>query len=621
MSAAFLAASLALPASAFSPGGPIHARAADAAGHPAGGPFAAGVSPVPAQVPRQAPDSSSARSRARSLQRRFERHELRHLPRTLGSGTPECDEVIGRFCIWDEGESEWRPKAEAEEIVTARGRLLDDLEAVAREIPGDHWVFGQRIRYLFEAGRHAQAESLARRCALPERWRCDAYLGYVLHRREDVSGSEAAFRRALEAMPADMRAEWTDPDPVLDRGLHRWLSERADSAAALDRLWTLADPLFVAEGNDRWTAHQSRHVHAMSSEDARNPFGLRWGDDLAEIVVRYGWTTAWERTWPQGGLTLSFSVVGRGDSEAIETFPPRAVLERDPSGGEPVRWEIPDGHTQSAHLPPYLDSLTALEGQAGRFWRWDGVVVMGAWTAPESGVAGEAVGFPVPAAEPQTMSEGVGDPDVGAGRVRAGLFVEQDGVLRLDVRTEVDAGGAVRLAGHAPWADWGVVSMEAWAPETRRARRLRFGTGFRAMPPDAFGLSDLVLLAPGTRPESADDVVEVLRTSTVVEGDEALGVAFEVYGLRSRFEPVAFRAWVERRDEGLLSRVARWMRLGRREKVAVSWRESGPDRPGPLFRTFSIRLPELDAGAYDVAIEVSAPGRPALATRRGFTVR
>ena len=618
--AALTVATLALSAGTALPAGPIHTRVGSAAEPPDWRPYVASVSSV-STAPQQAPDSSAARSRARSLQSRFERHELRHLPLTLVGSTPECDEIIGRFCIWDEGDSGWTPKEEAEEIVAARNKLLDDLEAVAREIPGDHWVFGQRIRYLFEAGRRAQARSLALRCALPDRWRCNAYLGYVLYRNEDIPGAEQAFRRAVEAMPAELRVEWTDPDPVLDIGLRRWLSHQADSAAAANRLWLLADPLFLADGNDRWTAHLSRWVYAMSSEEARNPFGMRWADDLTEIAVRYGWTTGWERSWPQGGLTPSTRVVGRGYPEAFRTFPARAVLERDPDGVEPVPWEIAEGHTHSVHIPPFLDSLGVLDAQVGRFWRWDGVVVMGAWTAPGPVVANTAATGNRTSVEPETTAEAGHSRGLAASRVRAGLFVVQDGVLQVETRTEVDGGSAVRLSGRAPWAEWGLLSLEAWAPEARRAQRLRLGMGFRQVPPDLFMLSDLMLLESGAEPEGLNDMVGVLRPSTVTGGDGVLGLAFEVYGLRSRSESVGFKAWVEQRDEGVFRRMARWLGLGRKEKVTVSWQESGPDRPGPLFRTFSIRLPELGPGAYEVVIEVSAWGRSPLQTRRGFTVR
>ena len=103
---------------------------------------------------------------------------------------------------------------------------------------------------------------------------------------------------------------------------------------------------------------------------------------------------------------------------------------------------------------------------------------------------------------------------------------------------------------------------------------------------------------------------------------DALGVAFEVYGLGFRSEVVGFDAWVEKRGEGVLSRAVRWLGFGGpKEEVSVSWEEVGPDRPRPLFRAFRIGLPGLDAGEYDVVVEVSVRGRSPLAGRRSLRVR
>ena len=544
-----------------------------------------------AHVAQTAPDSATARDHARTLQARFERLRLRELPRTLGGGSHECDDRIGRLCIWDDGDEDWELRPEPEEIELARSDLLASLDSLARVIPGDHWVFGQRIRYLAEAGRLADAESLARACGLPATWRCDAYLGLAHHRQEEIRTAETAFRRALETMPADIQAEWTDPDHVLDRELRGWLLSQADSARAAARLWMLADPLFLAAGNDRWTAHLSRWAYAMSSEDSTSPHQLRWGSDLTEAAVRYGWPVAWERSLPRGSMT-SFSVTGRDQPGAVRTVPPRVVLGPDPSAEEPIPWEIADGHSRSVHLPPYLDSLGVLDGQIGRFWRRDGVVVVAAWAVP-----------------------GEGEP------ARAGLFVEQDGAVEVDVRSAAPPGTPVRLSGRAPWSDWGVVSLETWAPERRRAYRLRAGMGLRRLPPDLFAISDLMLLEPGAEPGAFPEMVEVLRATSEVAADEVLSVAFEVYGLGFRSEAMGFRAWVEKRGEGFLSRPLRWLGLrGPKEEVSIGWEESGPDQPGPFFRTFSIGLPGLDPGEYDVVVEASVAGRSPLSGRRSFQV-
>ncbi len=564
--------------------------------------FFAGALEVGPQLP---PDSSEAHDRARSLQTRFERRRLRELPRTLSGGRNECDEIIGRLCVWDDRDEDWQMRDEPEAIGEARAELLVDLDSLARRIPGDHWVFGQRIRYLVEAKRLAAADSLARRCGLPEEWRCDAYLGYVLHNREEVVAADSAFRAALEAMPPRTRAEWTDPEPVLDNRLLDWLREQPDSARAADRLWMLADPLFLTSGNDRWTAHLARWVYAMSSEGARNPHQMMWGRDLAEAAVRYGWPVAWERSWPSVGQQ-SFRVTGRDQPASFRTFPPGGVLE--PGDEDAVAWEIPEGHTRSVHLPPFLDTLAALDGQVGRFWRPDGVVVAAAWTPPDP-LTGESAG-----AGPQLL--------------HSGLFVEQGGSIELDVRTGTDvrtetaSPATLRLSGRVPWSEWGIVSLEGWAPGIRRAYRLRTGVGLRRVPPDVLSISDLMLVDGTAEPASFAEMLTTLRGSTEVGASEAVGVALEVYGLGYRSEVVGFNAWVERKGEGILTRAVRWLGIGGpKEEVAVAWEEPGPDRPSPLFRAFRISLPQLDAGQYDVVVEVAVAGRTPLAGRRSFTIR
>lgn len=645
----------------------------------------------------QSPDSAALHDQARSLQVRFERQRVRALPRTLGGGSRECDETIGRLCVWDDGD-EQDPRPEPPEVGRDRNELLAELAVLADSIPGDHWLFGQRIRYLAEAGRLEDAESLATACGLPDRWRCDAYLGFALHLQGRVPASANAFDRALAAMPTDLRAEWTDPAPLLDGPLRDWTDDQPDSALALSRLWTLADPLYLAPGNDRWTGHLTRWTYAMSSEGARNPHGMQWADDLTEAAVRYGWSVAWEKGWPRGGEATP-PVVGRDPPAAYRTFPPAALL--DPSEDDAiVPWVPPRGHARSAYLAPHLDSLGVLDGQVGRFWRRGSVLIVAAaavpeWPDAESDPPDAGPDPSVP--EPDTSAP---RPDPGAQRdgasvlsdpltpipspspSAAGLFLiaaqappatrpperpsdrpadrlDLDLDLALDLRVAPDSTGAVRLAGEVAPTAWGVASLEVWDRKRRRAQRMRVGMGLGPVPPDVFALSDLMLLEPvgepaadppnmplpgpaakppntplpepappdvreppaGPGPTTFQEMVRSLRLGAVAAGDEALGVALEVYGLGYRPEAVGFRAWVEDRDPSALRRLARRLGLGGpAEKVALQWSEAGPDRPGPFFRAFSVRLPELEPGAWEVAVEVSVAGRSPLVRRRAFTV-
>ena len=526
----------------------------------------------------------------------------RHLPFALG-GTPECDEIIGRLCVWDSS-GDRVPEPEAEEVVAARERLVDELAEVAGEIPGDSWVFGQRILYLVGAGRLAEAASIARRCQLAESWRCAAYLGYVLHRDSDVVGAEEAFGRAMAEMPASMRREWRDPAPLLDGDLRGWLRDQPDSAAAVEELWALSDPLYLVEGNDRRTGHYSRWVYSMGQADARNPFAMPWGDDMTEVAVRFGWSAGCERLWPESTIHPQRLRVRCLDYPGVSrAMPPRSVLERPEGGDEPV-WELPAGPPRSVYLSPYLDSLGGLAAQVGRLLRPDGVILLAAWRTPDL-------------APRQAMQ---GDGGATGGAVTAGLFVVQEGAVVLDERAAVAPGGAVRVAGRVPHSGWGVASVESWAPEDRRAWRLRQGMSFRGVPRDVFALSDLLLIEPESDPGDADELLEALQPSTVVGGDAPVGVAFEVYGLRPVGEAVRYRAWVEARSGGLLTRFGRWLGIGRRERASVSWREVVPRGTVTLLRSFSIRLPGLGRGAYQIVIEVSAEGREPLQTRLPFTV-
>ena len=552
-------------------------------------------------------DSVRSHRHARTLQTRFERLRLRNLPRIPGGDSHECDEIIGRLCVWDDGDEDWEPKEEPAVIVEGREDLLAGLDSLARIVPGDHWVLGQRVRYLVESGRLPDAEAVARRCGLPGRWRCDAYLGYVLHHQTDFVQSEVAFRRAIAAMPAEVREDWTSSGGVLGRDLRRWLSTQPDSAAALARLWTLADPLFLAEGNDRWTGHMSRWSYAMSAERAANPYDLNWGKDFTEVSVRYGWPIAWERTWPRVGQTRA-SVTGRDLPTAFRAFPPREVLARGPAGEEPVVWEEEDDHPRATYLPPYLDSLGKLDAQVGRFWRGGHVVVVAEWRAPDVATA-DAGHVPSGADSP---------PD----RVLSGLFVEQGGALVAEVRTVVEPGSTVRLSARVPWADWGVLSLETWTPDLRSAHRHRVAMGFPQLPHDLFALSDLVFLESGAEPSSLEELAGTLHPGSEIDAGETLGVALEVYGLGSRREMVQFSARVEGRGEGFLRRMGQRLGLvGPPDEVSIEWREEGPDSPGPLFRTLQVGLSGLDPGEYTLVVEVSAPGRATLTVERRFTVR
>ena len=269
-------------------------------------PGLAGQAGVPSVAVREVPDSSDVVSRAREAQSRFERFRRRTLPSTWGSWGSYCDERVGRMCMrYDEGD--WQMEPEPAAITQAREDLLGELFLAAMMIPGDPWILGQRVRYLSEAERWEEAERLARGCSLSDPGWCDALLGLSLHGARRYVEAEVAFERALEAMDPGEAGRWRDPSVLLqDHGdvlRNPEVPEQADALVA--RAWLLSDPLLLQDGNDRLTEHYSRYTVARLRADTRTTYGMPWGQDLEELLVRYGWEVGWERTRPGPGESRS----------------------------------------------------------------------------------------------------------------------------------------------------------------------------------------------------------------------------------------------------------------------------------------------------------------------------
>ena len=104
-------------------------------------------------------------------------------------GAP-CDERIGRICLIHGGDDDWTPVPDPPALVKAREVLLERLDEVARGIPGDGWVLGQRVYYLAEENRWEEAAELASRCG----WDGDSTLARLM-----VFDSRLARREVVDS--------------------------------------------------------------------------------------------------------------------------------------------------------------------------------------------------------------------------------------------------------------------------------------------------------------------------------------------------------------------------------------------------------------------------------------
>ncbi len=553
---------------------------AQAPAPPAGGLLAQGGSAPSAR------DSVRALRSARSAQIEFERIRFAHLPWTEERGGGECDERIGRFCIWyGDDDSEWVPPPEPEPVKQGRDVLLERLEAAAAVVPGDEWIAGQRVRYLMEAKRYAEGPAAAEGCRA-DGWWCQALRGLAHHSAEEHPLADSAYEASLAGMPGPQRREWTDIAVLLGPdggGAYRRMAP--DERARTEQVfWWLADPFWMREGNPRRTEHLSRWVTERLQERARNPDGIVWGDDLREILLRFGSPIGWERIRPRIHEVGRPSVVTHYGPSRLSAPPPFSAV-RGPLSLRPEDWPGEDDRSRL----DFEEGFSSLEHQAATFRRGDSVVVVAGYTLdPDS----------VPATLP-----------VEAGLV---LMPSPDAEPAMDHRALNGPTGALRVA--APAAPT-VLSLEARSDDGKRVGRARYG--LQVAPREGLALSDVLLLASADPlPADLDEAAPLARPSARVRTGESLGLFWEVYGLAERADTVAFSVSLRRSGAGWGRRIAERLGLVDEEApVRVRWEEETPGT-ALLPRTLVLAIPEIPAGEYLLELAVTPRGgEPAVTTR------
>ncbi len=551
------------------------------------------------QIPVQAArDSARVLGSARSAQAAFERLRFRHLSWTddAGGQPDRCDEHIGRFCLWydDEDEVDWVPPPETEQVKQGRDALIARLAEAAGRYPGDAWVAGQRVRYLVEAGRADEAAAAARECRAG--WWCGALEGYALHAAGRTVAADSAFGTALAAMPEKDRTEWTELKPLLSDGEWRDFRRlREQSPDAELRFWWLADPFWAFPGNDLRTEHLSRNVMDRLQDRAVVTEGLSWGDDLREILLRFGQPIGWERIRPDHPLLAQgrASVVTHYAPDSRSFVPPVRFLQDPVEVGE-GDWPLDDEEARTAYAPAYAEAIDALEHQVARFRRGDSALVVAAFAL---------------------------DPD----SIPAGSVTDAALVLATDHRTEpliaretvTGTRGVVSLAA-APGGR--VLSLETQTLQAKRVGRARYGLRLPAAT-GGVSVSDVLLLqSPDPLPSTLDDAIPQARGSTRVRAGESLGLFWEVYGLPERPDTVGISVSVHRGSRGWGRRMAEQLGLvGEATPIRVQWNEETGGET-TLARTLVLAIRDLDPGEYTLELSVAPrEGEPAT-TRRTLRV-
>ncbi|MDT8340941.1 MAG: hypothetical protein RQ751_05465, partial [Longimicrobiales bacterium] len=439
-----------------------------------------------------------------------------------------------------------------------------------------------------------------------ETWWCPALRGYALHALQRYVEAEGAFRRALAARDPEEAERWTDPAILLGREGRARVSGRVEAAWWEGAgFWEMADPLFLVPGNDRWTEHLARQVLARIRDGAVNPYGLRWGDDLTEALVRFGPEAGWERVRPgPADRGAAPGAVGQHHPESRGHLPPAAALA-GPGGTPPEAWN-PAGRRNPAavYAPAYAPVVLPVPGPVLRFPRGDSLVLAARLELPPDTTWHRGHGHPTLPVPPAFRGL---PPRVGLFALRSGSLAAAD--------TAPGVSGSVRIA--LPPGEY-LVSGEVWAPDSLRAGRVREGITFTGFPPDLPTLSDLILAeADGTDPATLEEALPALRDA-IPSGGDRFRVGWEVHGLGWHPETLEYALEVHRVGGGLLRRLGGLLGLGGAgERVELAWREEGPRAPGPHFRSTEVELPtDAAPGDYRIRVTVRMPGREPLTAER-----
>jgi hypothetical protein len=538
-------------------------------------------------------DSARVLRGARSAQAAFERARYRNLPWAENQGSAGgCDEQVGRFCLWsDDAEREWTPPPEPEAVKRERADLIATLDQAAADNPGDAWIAGQRVRYLVEAGRPADAARAARECRA-ERWWCVALDGYALHFAGDYVAAANAFAAAIQAMPPAERREWENLVPVVIDADAKAL--RRMDPGAVRRLWWLADPFWMDPGNDRLTEHYTRLVADRFQDRARNTEGLYWADDLREILVRWGQPSGWERMRP---LRLSLT----GDAGIVThyapsfEFIPTLAMVRDPFAIRAADWKTEEKGAHTGYAPPGVRHIAALPHQLAVFRRDGRAEVVAAFAMKPDSLP------PAPVLD-------------------AGVVVMRDPDAPPVARTERVSGtrGVLRLRADPTQA---VLSLEAREPVSRRAARARFGVDLRRAGAPGLSISDVLLLdRADARPSSLDEAAPLARGTTEFSPGDRLALYWEVYGLRGAADSVTFSVALARRPPGAVRRAAESIGLSRAATpIHMRWVEE-PPAGEVLARSLALALPRVSPGDYVLEVSVHTRSGAASSTQRDITV-
>ncbi|MBA3852888.1 MAG: hypothetical protein C0503_00645 [Gemmatimonas sp.] len=548
--------------------------------------------------------SMDPRDVGQRAQARFETFRRANLPAHRGRSSNRCEERVGRFCYWYDEVSP-PPEPENATVTTARTQLIATLDSLGRALPTDEWLAAQRVRYLDEAGRNAEALTAATECRAYGWW-CIALRGFALHQLGRYADAELRWDSTLVALPVGLRCLWSDVGLYLDEDARRQYSRSGCGTAQRDsltaRIWWLARPRYSMRGNDARSEHFARLTYAEFLRAAPSAYMFGFDEDERELLLRFGWSRAWSRgpemplMMPGGGQQV-MNIVGHDPTPAYRYIPPNYVLN-SPLSSDSTDWAVQLPPVVARYQPPYAKRLFMLEHQQALFRRGDTALVVLAYDLRRVAARGASTIEAALVATPATLSN-------------AGIAI----------RTDAPARGT--LIARAPWGPL-LMSAEVAAPDSSVLARARYGI----RPPLATGarvsLSDLLFYEPyGEFPTTVEQAVpHAIPTQRILRGQK-LGVFWETYGTDPAGEVMTISLTVvpETEEAGAMRRAARALRLSRESApVSIGAQDVSARGSSRTARALELDIATLRPGDYLVQLEVSVAGQYTIRADRRLVV-
>jgi hypothetical protein len=554
---------------------------------------------APGVVP--ADSTRAAEREARRAAYRYERVVVTSSPQTFGGGYGDrCDEEIGRFCFWFSTPGTPRRPLEPDppEVVEARDAAIHAFRRWFALSPGEGRAVGPLVRFLIEAERPGEAVAAARThvWAGGESPATLLVLGLALHHTRDFQAAERAFDQARALMEPARRKGIDDIGVLLARSeLARYRRLDGDDLERYQAaFWAFSDPWYLDPGNERRSAHYSRHalagIHALAP---RAEGRIYWGRDHEELLVRYGPPTGRQRvigpsTMAHRRISLVEYYDPRRVSLSVEDLITGGVRPTPPPG---VRPEVERDTVRSHYAPLGIRRTRGLLVQPSVFPGGDGSVIrIDALLRPDTV-------SPVAPQDPRGLLVVLDTLGHEVARVEVKPQVRPDSTTVLSAEHRLPPGAYVYRAEIRDDAT-GLGGLAQYRIDVERT--------------DGLTVSDLLVAEPvdGVPPEVRDHpALRPVPPLTVAPGDR-VGVYAEVTGLQAGPSGARFGVqwWIERAEpDGLLRRAARWVgqRIGLVEEdipPRVGWQEGTDADARSLF--FTLNLDGAEPGLHRLGLRV-----------------